>query len=268
MGKLADANAIRREEGMRALLNATADFVPRYTRHQVYRARRNLFRAMQGQPSATTGRTLYPPKADVNWSYHDERWERVINRWEHRRQLQEGRALTVCDEPQNPGDRLTWHDDCSLSVDVPADSKDRWVYLSLDPRTHSWRNFRWEFQVTRKTPFKELQFGFRYRDFYNRYRFRHQNNHFNYDVVANGAFDNGIGRVQYPMELGRSYNVQIQAIGNRFSLVLNGETILDEFDFDRRYPRGSCAIILWEDDDETPIQASIDDIRIVELIGG
>ncbi|WP_157224632.1 hypothetical protein [Natronococcus occultus] len=210
---------------------------------------------------------MYPLEdQDPNWTYHNEEWDRVVDRWEHRRLLQENRCLTVFDSEQQPDERVTWNNNSEFSVDVPAGKADRWVYLYLDPVEHIWRNFKWEFVVSRQSQFKELQFGFRYHDFYNRYRFRHQDSHFHYDTVLNGEFYNSQNKVPYPMKTGAEYHVTIQAIDNQFSLTVNGQTILNEVDFLRRFPRGSCAIILWEDDDITPIRAKIHSLEVTEIV--
>ncbi len=68
------------------------------------------------------------------------------------------------------------------------------------------------------------------------------------------------------MEIGKKYHFTIEAVGNWFTLNVDGETIIEEFDFEGDFPYGSCAIILWDKGDDTPIQANISNMEVTELI--
>ncbi|WIV68827.1 hypothetical protein [Natrialbaceae archaeon AArc-T1-2] len=260
------ANEVRKDKE-KSLFRAGLRFGARTVKRNAYSIRKNFHKRLKSESKWTVGKTLYPlENQDPNWTYHTEDWERVVNRWEHRRALREGRSLTVLDNTQHPKERLTWDGDDAFSVDVPAGKEDRWVYLYLDRVEHSWRNFQWEFVVSRESQFKELQFGFRYHDFYNRYRFRHQDNHFHYDIVLNGDFHNSLNKTPCVMSNNEEHHVVIQSIENEFILKVDGEVLLKDIDFSRYFRRGSCAIILWEDDDVTPIQAKLHSMKVQELV--
>ena len=240
--------------------------IQRALRRVGYSLIRTIGRMLYSTRGWKQGATLYPLELEsCGWVFHDERWNRVIHRHEHRRALSQERSLTVLDHPQEFSSALCWDGCEKLSVNVPDGQPDRWVYLYLDPIQHKWRNFRWELAVARDSDFRELQFGFRYADFYNRYRFRHEDDHWFFDIVSNGKFYNSIGWRYSPMKLGREYHVVIQAVNNRFSLTVDGVVLLDEFDFANLFPHGSAAIILWEDHSTPRIEARLRNLRVVEL---
>lgn len=223
---------------------------------------------LRSMPSLPEREPLYP-RGDEGpgggWIFHDETWVRVIHRFEHRRLLREGRALVVRDSRQPLSPEVICGADGSIRADVAPNTQQEWVWLHLDPGQNSWRNFRWEFTVRRDTDFRELQFGFRYVDFYNRYRFRYEDGRLHFDIVVNGMFWNSLSSVPFRMEPGREYRWRIEALDHRFTLAIDGQTLLDEIDRKRLFPRGSIAVIFWEDDAATPIRASINDHRAVEI---
>jgi hypothetical protein len=124
---------------------------------------------------------------------------------------------------------------------------DQWIYLHLDPLKHSWSRFSWQFDVRRITAFRELQFGLRYVDFYNRYRIRFEQDHVFFDVVDNGRFFNRLAVARFPMQLGRWYALRIDASETLFTLHVDGTLLLRATDSTERFSRGSIAVILWED---------------------
>lgn len=236
---------------------------PRRRLRHVYRVLRMRYAPLAAAP---VRRKLFPladPVKHGGWTFRDENWVRVVQRDEHRRLLREGRALTVVDNEQEPNDEVECGCDGSVVADL-AVRRQAWVWLYLDPAHHSWRNFRWEFTARRDSDFRELQFGFRYQDFYNRYRFRHEDNHLHFDIALNGGFRNSIHRVPFRMNLGQEYCFAIEARDNRFALTVDGVVQLDEVDRQKLFPRGSVAVILWENDGKTPIKASVSDISVVE----
>lgn len=259
-----DERPASRFEGARNFLRAHV-MVPakRHLDHARRMRRERLGPPEPGVPK----RALFPvPGAPLGgWTFHDERWARIAHRWEHRRLLRQGRALVVDDERQEPSAGVVCSEDGSIAVDIQADGGERWVWLHLDPGRNLWRNFRWEFTARRDSRFRELQFGFRYNDFYNRYRFRHEADSLHFDIVANGRFRNGIHRKPFRMEPGRDHRYAIEARDDRFILTVDGSVVLDEVDGRQRFPRGSIAIVLWENDGRTPIRATITDIRAWEL---
>lgn len=206
---------------------------------------------------------IYPALCgNSDWRFHSETWSRVIHRWEDRAAYQDGRPVLRDDSVQEPAGRLTWQSSQDLSVEVPSGKKDRWVYAYLDPSSVSLGDFVWSFKVTRRSDFQELQFGFRYVDFYNRYRIRQEAGRICYDIVRNGVFYNNLASRPLVMELGRSYDFKIQVVGKRFWLYVDGDIILKGYDALNLFPRGSVAFILWESKSAPSISALVRGIRI------
>lgn len=201
---------------------------------------------------------------ELPWLFYSERHLRVVDRWVHRRMLQEGRSLSLVDEEIRLPDDVSVGKDYVHALTV-VDGGDRWVYFYLDPVSFVWRNFVWRFTVTRGSNFRELQFGFRYRDFYNRYRFRHENDAFHFDIVRNGKFYNEIEKRLFVMEIGREYDFCIRVTGRRFSLFVDGVELVVAVDPEGLFPEGSVAVILWEDDGITPIDTRVSHIQVTEL---
>lgn len=234
------------------------------------RAARRL-RTTSQLPHRDAMEVLFPRATNhpsARWVYHDERWTRIVHRWEHRALLRAGRSLVVDDEddqapPPRSGVRLG--PGGAIMANVPEGDEDRWVYLHLKPSQNQWRDFRWSFTALRDTSFREFQIAFRYVDFYNRYRFRHESGHLYFDVVRNGRFFNGIGRTPFAMDAGRPYRFEVDVRGNRFRLTVDGRLQLDEFDPFGLFPRGSIAVILWESGPRPAIAASVTDIQAVEI---
>lgn len=211
---------------------------------------------------------LYPKKEcelRSTWNFHSEQWTKVHNRGEDRRMLKIGRSLTKVDNEEATRNDVNLDEKGNLSVNTKVDGTDRWRYFYLNPGEHIWRNFEWSFKVKRKSSFRELQFGFRYRDFYNRYRYRHENNRMYFDKVLDGQFQNNISSREFKMELDREYEFKIFCFKNYFSLSIDGERFLDCYDPEKSFKEGSIAIILWEDDGKTPINLSISDQIVFEV---
>jgi len=219
------------------------------------------------QSSICQSRQLLPVGAFASthaWQCYDERWSRVKYRWEHRAKLQQGKSLSYVSESPSEVTGLSILSDM-MRVDVSANGQDRWVYCYLAPESFMWRDFRWRFKVCRLSGFRELQFGFRYRDFYNRYRFRHEEDSFHFDVVQNGMFFNSLVSRPFVMDLQRSYTIDIEARGWVLRLWVDRKLVLQYFDGQRRFREGSIAIILWEDNGCTPIQADLSEMQVEDL---
>lgn len=267
--KLSSAREILKEDGIVELFYEIFEFVKRQIILILYSLRRDMMNCIESQVFLTEGKTLYPleERHFGEWRYHDENWIRVINRWDHRSELKAGKSLTIFDNQQDFTNRISWSGNENFTVDIPSGKDDRWAYLYLDPIQHHWRNFRWEFDLFRISDYKELQFGFRYRDFYNRYRFRYQDEAFHYDIVLNGEFFNSISVHPFKLEMNKKYHIVIEVVKNQFRLIINGETLLKEYDFNKHFSHGSCAIILWEDCSDPPIVTQINKMNVVELVG-
>lgn len=198
------------------------------------------------------------------WIFHDENWIRVQCRREHRALLTSGMPLNVTDNWQDPTSEVTASTTGDLNIDAQA-TCDKWIYLYLDPQRCLWDDYSWSFTACRHTCFRELQFGFRYQDFYNRYRYRFEADHIFFDKVVKGQFHNALNSAPFRMELGVSYDVRIDACRNHFRCYVNGVLMCKDYDFDDEFPSGSIALILWEDDGTTDIRVTIGPISVYRL---
>jgi len=201
----------------------------------------------------------------IDWIFHDERWERVVRRFEQREALFRGQAVTADDSPQFPTDEICFGTDGTLMFSGITISSDEWLYLHLDPERFQWKDFSWQFEVRRLSAFRELQFGFRYQDFYNRYRYRFENDCVWFDLVVNGQFYNGLSATPFRMKIGEWYRVRIDAVGRLFRLYVNGDLISIDYDINDRFSDGPVAMILWEDDGLTNIQAEVRSLTVYRL---
>lgn len=142
-------------------------------------------------------------------------------------------------------------------------TKDEWDYISIDPNLESWMNYSWEFDIKRVTEFREFAFNFRNLDFDNRYRYRFEDSKIFFDKKVKGEWINNIGSINYPLQLNKSYHVRIDVIDTIMRCYVDGELKLENVDTD--IPHGTIAIILWEDDGVTPIEAEVSNNIVYSL---
>lgn len=199
------------------------------------------------------------------WIFHDEDWIRVKHRHEHRRIVAADLPLRIDDNWQELTREVVVGEDGTIYFNGEIKTNDEWIYLYLDPEKHHWENYSWTFTVRRETHFRELQFGFRYQDFYNRYRYRFEEDHIYFDKVIKGRFFNAFGAVPFKMELGIWYDVRIDAYENNFRLYVDGNLMLNDYDFENFFPLGPVAVILWEDDGVTDIRAAVGPMSVYRL---
>ena len=200
------------------------------------------------------------------WIFHDENWIRVRYRWEHRRMVAAGVQPEVTDNRQEPTSEGEFSQDGTIRFLGKTKTDDDWLYLYLDPEKYAWDDYCWKLRDRRETRFREFQLGFRYQDFYNRYRYRFEKDHVYFDKVVKGRFHNEFGSAPFRMELGVWYDVEIHAYKNRFKCYINGSVVLDDFDFDENFRSGSIAIILWEKNGVTDIRAAVGPIGVYRLV--
>jgi hypothetical protein len=157
------------------------------------------------------------------------------------------------------------NDSGNLKFNIKANTADEWAYLYLDQRKHDWADYSWEFEIVRHTRFREFAFNFRYVDFDNRYRYRFEDDEIYFDKKIKGRWFNNTASIPFPVEMGRSYLVEIRAIGPNFQCLVDGELKMSNCDTD--FPRGPISVILWEDDGATDCIAEVKTTRVRELIG-
>lgn len=199
------------------------------------------------------------------WIFHDENWVRVRHRVEHRRLVAAGLSLEVTDNLQEPTKEVEFGEDGTIRFNGKTETNDEWICLYLEPEKHLWDNFSWKFTIQRNTYFREFQFAFRYQDFYNRYRFRFENDYIYFDKHIKGVFYSGFSSVPFHMDLGVSYDVRIDTYRNNFRCYINGMLMMNEFDFDNTLSVGSIAIILWENDGISDMSAAVGPMCVHQL---
>ena len=141
---------------------------------------------------------------------------------------------------------------------------DDWDYISIDPNRHHWVNYTWEFDIKRMTEFREFAFNFRNLDFDNRYRYRFEDHKIFFDKKVHGQWVNNIASIEYPLVLGKQYHVRIDVVDSIMRCYVDGVLKLENVDTD--IATGTIAIILWEDDGQTNIEAEVSNNVVHRLI--
>ncbi|MBN1321358.1 MAG: hypothetical protein JXA87_11015 [Thermoleophilia bacterium] len=236
-----------------------------------YRLKNRVRRLLEGRAPWEEGEVLFGegvPGSAAQWAFHDEDWGHVRSRWENRGRLREGLRVAADGPGQKPTGEVALVGDGGVRVRGTTTTADEWVYLHLPPDLLASGDYSWRFGLRALTDFHELQFGFRYRDFYNRYRYRFEDGYVHLDHVVNGAFRNSFSSARLPLTLGRWYEVCIAVKGSRSRCYVDGCLVLDDYDPGDLFPRGSVALILWENDGVTDIEADIRDLRILRVGDG
>lgn len=190
--------------------------------------------------------------------FFDENWERVINRWNDRKGTFWGRKVLSKDN-HCPNKKVIFKGN-NLII-RSQDQKDDWIYI-LDKR--EFKNFALAFEATFFSEFREIQFGFRHVDFYNRYRFRIEAGILFFDIVYRGKFFNSIEFVEFKPEVGKMYRFEIIVRQKEYFFSVDGNVLLS---VKEKWPilrKGTFAIILWDLADSSQISA---DYCNVELYG-
>ncbi len=179
--------------------------------------------------------------------------------------IAKGQTLNVIDKEQKPSKELRVVGP-KVEFEGLANSPDKWFYLYLDPQAYGWTDYSLTLQVMRRSDFREFQIGFRYQDFYNRYRVRLENNKIIFDKVMKGRFYNELASADFVMCPGVQYSLRVEVKGNNFKCSIDGKLMLNEYDFSSSFRCGSVAIILWENNNSTPISAAVGPIVVRRLI--
>lgn len=136
---------------------------------------------------------------------------------------------------------------------------DDWIYFYI--MDYSQKNYELKFNAVFNTEFREIQFGFRYYDFYNRYRFRIENDYLHFDVVHKGQFYNSLQTELFKVTVDKDYEFTIAVKDNKFSFISNGIVIMTITDNLSLFNKGSVALILWDDSGNSNIKCAFTDIQ-------
>jgi len=199
--------------------------------------------------------------------FHDERWERERNRFKHRRLRQKSMGilpLKVNDEPQEPTQEISFSKG-TVKFNVKAETDDEMSVIHLDPVKYNWTNYSWQFSLKKNTNFRELGFYVRYKNFINRYRYRFENDLLYFDKIVNGIWYNNIASVPFPLTLGVSYDVRLDAYNNVLRCYVDGVLKMENADLDKDLMQGTIAIIIWENDKVTDMVLEIGPMSVRKL---
>lgn len=150
-----------------------------------------------------------------------------------------------------------------MAFSTAAKTNDEWDYIFLDPAHCRWSDFSWQLTIKRITSFREFALNFRYQDFDNRYRYRFEDDKLFFDKKVRGEWINNIASIPFTMDLGRWYQVRIEACTTVFRCYVDGQLALENVDCD--LADGSICVILWEDDGRTPMQAEVGPMTVCSL---
>ena len=192
--------------------------------------------------------------------YRNETWERVRNRFADRPRLFYGFPIRSRDHAC-PDEKVTYR---TARFDVEScDIDDDWVWMEVSEGLPN--DLRLSLTFLLAAPVKEVQFGVRYVDFYNRYRFRFQDGYLHFDIVVRGAFLNGLARVPFRLEVGRPYRLDVDVVANALQASLDGIPTLTVRDPFRLFRRGGVALIFWDDRPGHDVALTVSDVTVRAL---
>ena len=230
---------------------------------RVYRAllrRQNVSRSAKSVATAL-GPVVLDHDAFVRRSdYRNETWERVRNRFSDRPRLFYGFPVRSRDHAC-PDEKVTYR---TGRFDIgSSDIDDDWVWMEVSEELPN--DLRLSLTFLLATPIKEVQFGVRYVDFYNRYRFRFQDGYLHFDIVVRGVFLNGLARAPFELEVGRPYRLDIDVVANALQASLDGIPTLTVRDPFRLFRRGGVALIFWDDRPGHDVALTVSDVTVRAL---
>lgn len=207
-------------------------------------------------------KSVYPNNSFLDrLVYKNEEWEVVKNRF-HDRFLKffnfpVGSNDNICSDKKTRivGDTL-YFDSEGLTDD--------WIYLYL--KDYSLINYELKFDAVFYSSFREIQFGFRYIDFYNRYRFRIENGFLHFDIIKKGQFYNSLFVEPFLIRANENYSFLILVKDDKFSFLSNGRVLMTITDPLNLFTKGGIAFILWEDCGESNIKGAFKSIQFNSII--
>jgi hypothetical protein len=196
---------------------------------------------------------LFQPDKHI---FKDETWERVVNRWDDRRRVFWGRRSISEDNACN--NKKVLYRKNNMIIRSKSISDD-WIYIMESRKIF---DFKLEFNAVFYSDFKEIQFGFRHIDFYNRYRFRIENGFIHFDIVFRGKFFNSFVKEKFKPKLGLKYKFKLIVNKRSYCFFVNDKLLLA---IKEKFPilkKGSYAIILWDPSKSSCIEADYLNINL------
>lgn len=189
--------------------------------------------------------------------FKDETWERVANRWEDRKKVFLGKSISS-------QDNFCKNRKASFEMNnILFESKnviDNWIYI-YDKREIS--DFLLSFNAIFLSDFREIQFGFRHVDFYNRYRFRIETGRIHFDIHYKGKFYNSIFSREFRVVLGQTYKIELVVYQTQYSIAINDRVVLAIKEELPLLKAGTYALILWDPIGNVEIKANYLDIKLL-----
>lgn len=211
------------------------------------------------------GKGLMPQNSkNIEWSFHDERWDQIINRWCYRNRIMNGEKILLRDESQTFTSEVVLEDNGTIKINGKTKSNDEWIFLYLNKVKYNWVNYSFKFSIKFQTVFKEFQIDFRYSDFYNRYRYRFQDGYLYFDIIYKAEFIASLSSMRFPLEVNREYSFEVKVMGDIFQFWADGVLVSTDYGRDN-IEKGAVAIILWEDDGLTDMKVEISSLMANEL---
>ncbi|KGO93360.1 hypothetical protein [Flavobacterium subsaxonicum] len=196
-----------------------------------------------------------------NLIYKNETWQVVKNRFNDRYLKFFNIPLTTVDTVCT--DNKTTIDGDNMYFNTSG-LLDDWIYFYI--MDYSQKNYELSFDAVFNTEFREIQFGFRYYDFYNRYRFRIEDNQLHFDAVHKGQFYNSLQTEPFKINVDEVYKFIIAVKDNKFSFMSNGNVIMTVTDDLKLFTKGSVALILWDDSGNSNIKCAFNNIQLKAVV--
>jgi hypothetical protein len=201
---------------------------------------------------------LYPDEDFIGkLIYKNENWEYVVKRFHNR--FLEFFNINTNTIDNDCADNKTTRENNHLYF-KSAGLKDDWIYYYQ--QDYKVTDYELAFDATFNTHFREIQLAFRYRDFYNRYRFRIEAGLLHFDIVNKGQFYNSLYTAPFVISLNKKYHFKIVVKGNKYSFLHNDNVIMTITDEVNIYLSGGVAIILWDDSGNSNIDCSYENISL------
>ncbi|MFA0031230.1 MULTISPECIES: hypothetical protein [unclassified Vibrio] len=224
-----------------------------------YRIKRILSKSYIGSLNFSKCEVITP----IKWKYHDETWTHVENRWSNRNKIISGDYVDVTDEPQEMSTEITFSNN-DIIIEGGKPSSDKWIYLYVTEDEFKLTNYSLTTKLTFKSFFKEFQVDFRYKDLYNRFRYRIQDGFLYFDIVYLGVFYASLSKVKLDLELGVEYSLEVVVKDDVYECYIDNKLLSTDHGCGF-INKGGIAIILWEDDGKTTMNMCLNEIEITEL---
>lgn len=202
---------------------------------------------------------------NINWLFHDEEWDHIVNRWNYRDRLMKGEDIELKDVRQAMSHEVVIDKNGIIDIECKSTTNDEWIYLYLDFIENNWINYSVQFSIEFETIFKEFQVDFRHVDLFNRYRYRFQAGKLYFDIIYKGEFISSLSEVDFDLKTKVNYDIEIKIMGDSFQIWIDNCLVSTDFG-GNRIKTGPIAIIFWEDNGISNIEAKMHSFSFKRLL--